>query len=624
MLQAGENKTVPTPGENLRKARWPLILSPKLILLQVGTLLLLVVGTVWLLRRGEMINEATHQAGRGRSLTELVALAVGSDISFEDSSRFLRILECTARDGDLRAGAVLDSCGTVVAHTDVARTGLQLPQASLGNIRAIANSTLMPLLFGVTAGRVFLHPLIGAGGPVGTVVLLIPKSGGSLLDPASLKFLVPAGLLLLAFVGLTKTTIRHAIKPASDFLERLTNSLEEEEASAYPDALGASPSAECGNIMDQTVSWVSSLNDARQTLTLENRVLDYDRRRKGLILDHLADGLVMTDPVEKVILVNRAAATMAGMAADEMVGREIEALPSDIAQMLREAQQSGQALHTISNRDEERQILSSRIPLVGSGGQMAGMLYMLRDVTAQQASLRAQGEFLSQISHELKAPLNTILTYIEALTEDNLLTQDERKEYSNTLNAEAQRMARLIGNLLQISRIQLGNLSAKFGFVKSTALIRDLTESQRPQAEARGLTLQVSVPDNLPALYGDKDLLGVALINLITNAIKYTPAGGRILVRAEAGSGDLTIEVKDTGIGIREEDRARIFERFARSDQEEVREQSGSGLGLSLVKEIAELHEGSITLESSPGQGSVFRLRLPRREVGARLDMGAA
>jgi len=251
------------------------------------------------------------------------------------------------------------------------------------------------------------------------------------------------------------------------------------------------------------------------------------------------------------------------------------------------------------------------------------MLFLLRDVTAQQAAQRAQAEFLAQITHELKAPLNTIVAYVEALSDENLLDVAERHEFLNTLNAEALRMGQLISNLLQLSRIQLGNLSAEFGFVKAEALIRDRAEAVRSQAEARQQILTLELPENLPPLYGDKDLLGVAITNLITNAIKYTPVGGRITVRATANDKDLAIEVEDTGIGIPEEARSRIFERFARADQPEVQRQTGSGLGLALVKEITELHDGQVSVESQLGRGSCFSLRLPTREVGARLELAA-
>jgi signal transduction histidine kinase len=201
------------------------------------------------------------------------------------------------------------------------------------------------------------------------------------------------------------------------------------------------------------------------------------------------------------------------------------------------------------------------------------------------------------------------------------LTREERREYANTLDAEVDRMAQLITNLLQLSRIQLGNLSAQRSFVRPAPLIADQAGSLRAAAEERKLTLTIAVPENLPAVHGDKDLLGVVVTNLVSNAIKYTRPGGRILVAASAVAGGISIEVSDTGVGIPKEDQGRVFERFVRSQQEWVQRQPGSGLGLSLVKEIVEIHDGQISLESDEGHGTLVRIWLPCREAGTRADV---
>jgi signal transduction histidine kinase len=510
----------------------------------------------------------------------------------------------------------------VVVHTDVSCTGMRVelsPAAFAGEASSRAETAeLSRALFGDLHGRLFLHPLIGGDGPAGMVALLMPETRGALFGPDALRFFLPAGLLLLAFVGLIQAMIRWAFRPTSEFLERLTSVLERrEDAEAAPGGRVAEP----GRAMEQAFSTVQALNQEKQSLTIENRVLDYAKRRMALILDQLPDGLIMTDPLEKVVFVNRAAAALLGLPQPDATAEDPAAAPAEVPAVLQAARRTGQALLPLA--DGQRQILLHRMPLTGPGGRPAGALFLLRDVTAQQASQRAQAEFLAQITHELKAPLNTIVAYVEALADEELLDAAERREFFNTLNDEALRMAQLISNLLQLSRIQLGNLSAQFGFVKAEAWIRDRAEALRAQAEARSQTLALDLPENLPPLYGDKDLLGVALTNLISNAIKYTPAGGRITVRAAAGDASLTVEVADTGIGIPEAARGTIFERFARSDQEEVRSVAGSGLGLALVKEIVELHEGQVTVTSELGRGSCFRIQLPTREVGARLNLAA-
>jgi signal transduction histidine kinase len=592
-------------------------------ILVLAVLLLLALGTSWLLQRGDSHDAATDRAARGRAMAELVAQAVGPQVDFENSARFQRILECAARDADLTAAAVLDGDGAVVAHTDVSRTGLrvELPDPSTENADAATAHWpgLAPALFGPLQGQLVLHPLVSAEGRAGTVALLLPIKRGTPFGRDQMRFFLPAGLMLLAFVGLFQATVRWAVRPTSQFLERLTRALERQENAEdeTPTRRMAAPE----RVMDETVSSIQALSQAKQSLTIENRVLDYGKRRMALILDQLPDGLVMTDPLEQPVLINRAAASLLQIPRAEAGPEESLAVPAEALAPLHAARRTGQALLPMA--EGQRQILINRIPLSGPGARAIGMLFLLRDVTAQHAAQRAQAEFLAQITHELKAPLNTIVAYVEALSDETLLDVAERHEFLNTLNAEALRMAQLISNLLQLSRIQLGNLSAEFGFVKAEALIRDRAEAVRSQAEARQQILTLELPENLPPLYGDKDLLGVAITNLITNAIKYTPVGGRITVRAAASEKDLTIDFEDTGIGIPEEARGRIFERFTRADQPEVQRQTGSGLGLTLVKEITELHDGQVSVESQLGRGSCFTLRLPTREVGTRLELAA-
>ncbi len=592
------------------------------VLLQIGVLLLLALATTWLLQRGRAIDEAAQLSARGRSLAELVAQAVGPQVSFEDSPRLLRILECAAREGHITAGAVLDSSGNVLAHTDVARTGMRIllpPLAASDPGTHLAGQ--VPMLFGQANGKVLLQPLVSPHGPAGTVALLVPEPPRGIFGRDAMRIFLPAALLLLAFVGLTQATIRWAVRPTAEFLERLAHVLERKAEDGTPDS-ARSP---CGDrVMEDAVTRIHALSAATEKLTIENRVLDYERKRMALILDRLPDGMIVTDALGKVILVNRAAAGLLHIPRDDQGNWSLQQLPAQVDHLLSAAQRSGQTLVTVDEEDHPRQVMVSRIPLSPSGNRAGQTLFALRDMTAQQAAQNAQAEFLSQISHELKAPLNTIVTYVEALADESLLSQEERREFFNTLNAEAMRMARLIGNLLQLSRIQLGNLSAQFGLVKPATLILELTEALRAQAETRGQSLQVDVPENLPALRGDKDLLAVSITNLITNAIKYTPQGGRIAIRATESEGGIVIAVEDSGIGIPEDARARIFERFVRSDQPEVRDTPGSGLGLALVKEIVEIHEGHITVQSQLGAGSVFQIWLPIREVGTRLDIAAA
>ncbi|MCK4411944.1 MAG: hypothetical protein KAY32_00235 [Candidatus Eisenbacteria sp.] len=592
-------------------------LPVKNLLLQISVLLLLATVTTWLLQREAHREACARATARAQAQTELIAQAVGNEALPADAPRLIRILECAVREGDLAAGAVIDSAGRIIAHTDVACVGRRLSPEALAPTAESAE--VQAGLFGPDPGSMIARPLIGPHGPRGRVALLLPAPEVTLWGGQTLRLLLPAGLLLLAFIGITQTTIRWAVRPTAEFIERIWRTLETSGETAKGD--GAQTHGH-GAAMEQAVSCVTALHQAKQALTVQNSVLDYEKKRMSHLIDRIPDGILFTDALHHILFSNRAADKVIQRSPESDGSWNLAQLPADLQAALREAHKTGQAALPES-AENPRHIQINRLPLPGAMGEPAGDLYILRDVTALHAAQSAQAEFLSQISHELKAPLNTIVTFIEALADDDDLSSEERRQYFNTLNAESLRMARLIGNLMQLSRIQLGNLSGKFTYVKSAALIRQQVEAFHSQAESAGLTLQAKIPENLPALYGDKDLLGVAVTNLVSNAIKYTPRGGQITVLARVADEELTIEIEDTGIGIPPEAQERIFERFARSDQPEVRGCPGSGLGLTLVKEIAELHEGEISVHSEVGRGSLFRLRLPCRQVGTRMDVAA-
>lgn len=621
-MSSGDEHAKSHPGEKVASAgaapRRP-GLPVGLLAGQLAALLLLAVVTSWLLHRGEVKEDAAQQQAHARWTAELIAQAVGGSVTLQDSPRLLPVLERATRAAELEAAAILDTTGTIVAHTNVTRTGMQLsvPREADPSSDQLARR-LGTRLFGNDTHPVVLHPLLGSDAAVGTLVLQLPRPQGA-FHALSPEAFLPVAVLLLAYVGLTQATVRRAIAPTSAFLERLARTLQ-----PSGDKPQGADGESYGQVMEETVSFVDAMRQAKESLTIENRLLGYERKRMEKILDQLPDGILMMDRGGEISYLNRAAIGLLNLKPEETPEHRAPQVPDEFKGALLEAERSGRATMSKPSDTQDRIIVIARIPMPSTTGRTSGTLFTLRDTTAQQSAERAQTEFLSQVAHELKAPLNTIVTYVEALADDALLSADERRDFYNTLNSEAHRMSQLINNLLQLSRIGLGNLSAKFGFVKAGDLVRIIGNSLRAQAEGHGLSFKLQVPDNLPSIQGDKDLLGVAITNLVTNAIKYTPGGGSVQLTALEAGGGISIEVTDTGYGIPEEFQEKVFERFARSDQEEVTQKSGSGLGLSLVREIADIHEGRVELTSQVGEGSTFRIWLPIPESGTQLKVPAA
>lgn len=236
-----------------------------------------------------------------------------------------------------------------------------------------------------------------------------------------------------------------------------------------------------------------------------------------------------------------------------------------------------------------------------------------------QAANQAKSEFMSVTSHELKIPMTSIKGYarmLELVGKDNL--SDQQREFLKIINSNVDRMSRLVSDLLDVSRIEAGRIKLDMGPVAIKDVVDDVLRSVRTQIETKKLRLLVDIPDALPPVWADYGRLVQVMTNLVSNAYKYTPEGGDVVVRAvyhqENGQGEnISVRVTDTGFGISEEDQHQLFSKFFRASDQNVRDVPGTGLGLAITKSLVELHGGKMWFESVLGQGSTFAFDLPVR-----------
>jgi signal transduction histidine kinase len=339
-----------------------------------------------------------------------------------------------------------------------------------------------------------------------------------------------------------------------------------------------------------------------EALLAARQVQRYEIERWRTAFDHLPEACLLLNQAGHVLFANRLAARLLQLEPQSPAGVAFEDL----------LQRGGGA----------ERVRVTREPLVDGRGGELGTLVVLRDAGAETRQEGVLTEFLSHISHELKSPLDTIRSYAEMLMDGSVARPETSKEFFNVITEESCRLAKLVDNLLDLSKIDSGVLAPHPGRLRAEALLQELVRAVEPQARAKGLTLEARLAPNLPTAYADKDLLGVAVSNLISNAVKYTPEGGRIQVRARHEDGALWIEVEDTGLGIGPEDRQRIFEKFYRAQDPKVRQQPGTGLGLALARQIVSLHGGTLQVDTEPGRGSTFRIVLPVREREQREAFG--
>lgn len=238
-------------------------------------------------------------------------------------------------------------------------------------------------------------------------------------------------------------------------------------------------------------------------------------------------------------------------------------------------------------------------------------IVVIEDVTQQRVADEARNAFVAQATHELRSPLTSIRMYVEQLIDDEVTEPAERARALNVISQESRRLERIVGDMLCVSEIEAGSMRLSKGEVRIREMLMTLKEDYAAQALAKQQTLKFDLSPKLPVLQGDADKLGLAVQNLLGNAIKYTPAGGNVTLRADVTGTQLVLEFADNGIGIKEEEQGLIFDKFYRAKDKRLAGIAGSGLGLALAREVVRMHGGEIAVQSQIDKGSTFRLTLP-------------
>jgi signal transduction histidine kinase len=250
--------------------------------------------------------------------------------------------------------------------------------------------------------------------------------------------------------------------------------------------------------------------------------------------------------------------------------------------------------------------------VIDAENELIGIVTIFRDITKEKEIDRMKTELVSMVAHELRSPLTSIAGFSELLLDEGV-TQDQSKEYAEIILKESNRLGDLINKFLDISRIESGKSQVHKTPVQIGHVIESILEMNMYLAERKGMTVNINVPDDLDTIWVDREMMGEVILNLFSNAVKYSPERKAITIEVEDKDDEQLIRVADQGYGIPQKSLNKIFEKFYRvTDNEYIQEVNGSGLGLSLVKEIIELHDGSIWVESKIGEGSTFAFSIPK------------
>ncbi len=359
-----------------------------------------------------------------------------------------------------------------------------------------------------------------------------------------------------------------------------------------------------------------AMNQMAQELDQRMQAILRQRNESEAVLSSMVEGVVALDPDEHILHLNSAAARLLGVDEKSLPGRSIQEVVRnrELHEMIRTTLDLGVATQAdvVLYRPAE-QILNARCtPLFDADGRRMGGLLVVNDVTQLRRLETMRTDFAANVSHEIKTPLTAIQGFVETLAQGAVSDPQEARHFLGIIDKHVQRLTAIVDDLMQLARLEQGDEGRQLR-LEPTAMEKVLhTAAQlcRSQAEAKAIRIEIHCDAGLRARL-DAELMEQALVNLLDNAIKYSPEKSGIRVTAKEVEEELEIEVADEGIGVAAAHLPRLFERFYRVDKSRSRRLGGTGLGLAIVKHIVQAHGGRVTVRSIQGKGSTFAIRMP-------------
>lgn len=355
--------------------------------------------------------------------------------------------------------------------------------------------------------------------------------------------------------------------------------------------------------------------------------LDLMTSQIRVIVGSAIEGIVVLDRNNRLLLANRSFADAFGLPdPDVLTHRDWSAVRESTPVQFEDRDSFFETLARLS-ASQQRAIVSEDVhirapvaktlsmsssPINDGSGEYIGRLFVFRDVTVERSAEEAKSDFVSMVSHELRTPLTSIVGYVDLLTEGAAGEQSpEAKRLLDVVSRNGNRLASLVSDILDLSRIDSARFDLEPTQVNIANLIDEVTESLAEDYRSKNQTLNIEAQNDIPEILVDRLRISQVITNLVSNAHRYTPEGGKVTIRAFSDSENLTISVNDTGLGISSEDQPRVFERFAKINRNGSRPPGSTGLGLAITKALVELHGGTISLKSAPGKGSEFTVQIP-------------
>lgn len=430
---------------------------------------------------------------------------------------------------------------------------------------------------------------------------------------------LPVFLLVPLFYMLLRLEVR-PIREANNEINRLIDgeSFREVQVSA---------SGELGDFitrfnhfMEMAGSRIESLESDQKRLVTSTKLLSYRKTRVETVLETLPEAVLILDEAGTPTFANQKLATMFGVSTEVIVAQQPQQWceNADILQLLakyRSDQKGHKFTDTIRFNLEtvaKQSIVTKTYPLFAPNKPTSaiGTLIIFRDESQEALARQGRTDFVAHLSHELKSPLNVLAMYSETMLSAAGQNEEFRIEAANVIADEVTRLSTLINGLLSLTQIENGSLTPDKNLVKLRDVASAAFDDAKHSATDKDFTFVFEAPKEMNPVMVDKDLIRIAITNLLSNAVKYNRAGGEVRLTIEETDDAVQIRVADSGIGVSEEEAAKIFDKFFRSSDERVQSINGHGLGLALTKQIIELHHGSLSINHETAQGAEFIINL--------------
>lgn len=564
---------------------------------------------------------------KGNYLVSLIALHPLDDFDGNKRDFFLRTLTEYVSSEGLAYCLIQDGEGKAIislAPRDLtSRIPLDIQNRSLSTMGLTSQSFMV-------GGKdrpfyEFAKPIFERGHRAGTVRLGFEIPPVSLFSMQRISILAMMAFLIFAASASVYYGMGHALHPLRKLYAELGPSFR--GSGSQPAGSGRSRGIAGGiRSLERALAGLKEALNKTESENMEMAarlgVATFEKNQIYRIIDAINFGIIITDIQENVIYINSYMINLLQTTRKEAVDRPLgEVLESDEIMSFIAQQDSLEKTKTTSHMETmfpERSPgevfqLSSSYMKDGEGAVM-GKMISVRNITSEKSAENVQQEFIGNVAHEFLTPLTTIKSYNEMLMDGEVGDVEMQKEFYNTINEETVRLSNMVQNLLNIVKIEMGSLTLATGLVKTDWLVGDCMTAVEGAAQGKNITVTKNLPDNFPSLLGDKELLKTAIINLLGNAVKYTPENGKITFSLQEENSMVVFDFIDTGYGIPEEDLPHIFEKFYRSKDPKIMEEMGSGLGLAMTSQIINLHGGEIEVQSAVGEGTHFTIRIPKED----------